>query len=295
MAKKQPNGQAPAGATAAAAARAAEPHFRQIPIDLLLEPSQPARGSLDENKLQELIMSIKQLGIIEPLCVEPSGAFYTVLAGHRRLIAARAIKLAALPCMVFEPGDYSGEAIKHHENKMREDLNAAEEAEYFYRLLESKCGQDVDRLCELVRENRQYVERRLLLIKGDNRVMEALRRHEISMGVAVELNEVKDTTRRMMYLDAAVKGGASVRMVRDWRVRGNAQDELVARPPIIEQPPTIEVKSNVLTRAPECYICHSREDQHDLVILYVHHSCARAVERFQGAAAASAPVPEGEP
>ena len=253
---------------------------REIELGLLLEPLNPARANFDEAKLYELIESIRAVGILQPLCVEREGKQFRVHAGHRRLIAARAIPLQTIPCRVFPPGALDGEAIKHHENKMREDLNAAEEARHFDALLESKCGGDVDRLCAMVMERREYVEERLILIHGDLRVFQALSDSVISIGVAKELNKVNDVARRIMYLDAAMQGGASVRMVRDWRVRGNAQDAMQHDGPSIELNNSEGFQKKTVVEQIHCYMCDSTEDTHEMEILYVHRSCARAARRM---------------
>jgi len=274
-------------------AAAIEPEFRNLPVHLLVEPSNPSRQTFDEEKLRELIQSIRELGVIEPLCVEPKGQLYQVHAGHRRLIAARALGLERVPCRIYPPGALSGEALKHHENKMREDVNAAEMGSYFWRLLETECGGDVDELCRRVHEQRQYVEGRLALARGDERVLIALREGKISFGVAQQLNWVKDGATRQMYLIAAMEGGATVAMVRHWRQRGETMDALVVTPAVIESVSEAPAPAPQVDHGPECYICHTSEDQHEMAILYVHRSCARAVERFQASAAPAPVITEG--
>jgi ParB family chromosome partitioning protein len=267
--------------------------YREIAVNDLLDPIIPARQTFDEDKLRELVESIRELGIIEPLCVVPEGTMYRVQAGHRRLIAARALGLPQVPCRIYPLGYRDGEALKHHENKVREDLNPAEEGLHFWALLESECGGDVDVLCAMVHESRQYVELRLNLVKGDNDVFQALAKGEISLGVAQELNWVHERTRRKMYLEAAVEGGASVRMVRDWRQRGNAQDALVPQPAVPDVAPVPAAAQAPAPKGPACSICEQSTDQHELEILYVHRSCARAMSRMRHTQKASG-AQEGE-
>lgn len=254
--------------------------FQWIDTDLIDDPLFPARDSFDDDKLHELIESIRVLGIIEPLLVHPEGQRFRVDAGHRRIVCARALHLPKVPCRVYANTAGLGEALKHHENKFREDLNAAEQARHFMQLLEGTCGGDVDRLCELVQERREYVETRLLLLQGDPRVFQSLLESAISIGVARELNQIKDSARRMMYLESAVQGGASVRMVREWRVRGNAMDEIDPR--ALELPAHTEglVSGPSVTTGVECSICGTNEDMHEMEIIYVHRSCARAHDRL---------------
>jgi len=249
---------------------------RLIDTGLIDEPDNAARSTLDETRLQDLILSIQAVGLIEPLVVVPTGRRFRVLAGHRRLIACRALKLKQVPCIVRAPGEISGEAVTVHENAYREDLNAAEEARYFGQLLKSQCEGDVDKLCTLTRQTRNYVESRLLLLAGDARVLEALAGNVISMGVAQELNRFQDGARRLVYLDAAIQGGATVRTVKDWR---RMDDGLAPAFPVnLEDQPAAGVAiQRPVQLTLFCLICEGTEDVHDMELFYVHRYCRKAV------------------
>jgi ParB/RepB/Spo0J family partition protein len=268
--------------------------YQDIDLSSLLEPRNPARESFDEAKLYELIESIKEVGILEPLIVQKEGSRFRIQAGHRRFVAGRAAGLRRFPCMMYLEGQGLGEAIKHHENKFREDLNCAEEARHFQNLLANDCGGDVDRLCALVRERRGYVEDRLLLIEGDPTVFQALSDSAISIGVASELNKVRDQARRIMYLEAAMQGGATVRVVRDWRMKGNADDLILGDVHLADDPNWFKPEAPALPSQMACYICESTDDSHDLDIMYVHRSCARAMQRLQEQKARVNAAPGGE-
>lgn len=248
--------------------------FRLIPVELLLEPLTAARETFDEAKLAELMESVRAVGILLPLIVDPEGDKYRVHAGHRRLIVARALHLPSVWCRVRLPGTISGEAVKVHENYFREDLNPAEEARFLNSLLASECGGDCDKLVALVKRPRDYVEGRLILLRGDTRVLDALAAGTIAIGVAHELNKIIDPARRMMYLDAAMTGGASVRTVREWRIQGNLDDGNTPAP-------IAGVGDAGLNQAApqeyrmECFLCHSDEDKHEMDFVHVHRSCRR--------------------
>jgi ParB/RepB/Spo0J family partition protein len=258
--------------------------FRMVPTHLLLEPRNPARETFDEGKLNELIESIRALGeIIEPLIVHPEGDNFRVDAGHRRLLCARTLLMSHTPCLVRFNSRVSGEAMKLHENYFREDLNAAEEARYLSRLLEADCGGDVDNLVELVKRPRDYIEGRLLLMSGDPAVLEALAGAVISIGAAHELNRVENRSRRLMLLEAAAQGGASVRMVRDWRIQGNFQDAELAGLAVGIQPPERPAPAPEPYRM-TCFLCGGTGDTWELEMLHVHQSCRRAAARQAEAA-----------
>ena len=237
-----------------------------------------ARETFDEVKLEELIESITAVGIINALVVKPVGARFEVIAGHRRLICAKAVGLPLVKCRVWANGGPSPEAIKAHENYFREDLNPAEEARYLGRVLETECGGDVDNLVAMVRQSRPYVEGRLILLQGDPTVLDALSAGLVSIGVAHELNKVQDASRRAMYLEAATAGGASVRMVRDWRVQGNAMDA-TARGDTAAADDQVNPIAHIEPYVMRCFACKSSEDVHEMEVTYLHKTCRRMIER----------------
>lgn len=249
--------------------------LQYVDTALIDDPDNAARETFDEDALNELIASIAQVGLIEPLVVIQTGKRYRVLAGHRRIVACRALKLATVPCVLWANTDTPGEAVTSHENAFREDLNPAEEARYFSNLLTRLCGNDVDKLCARVKQPRLYVEGRLLLLAGCPNVFAALEQKLINTGVATELNKIPDRGRRIAYLDSAINGGATVRMVKKWR-----QDDvaLAACSPsdIVNQPLSGVVVQPVFVDTLVCFVCESGEDKHAMEILYVHRFCKKA-------------------
>lgn len=261
---------------------ASNPRFEAIDLELIDEPRRAARDTMDEVKLAELAESLREVGLIEPIVVEQLGDRYRIEAGHRRFIAAGILGWKTIPTLVFAEGTMKREAVKVHENLHREDLNAAEEAMFYSTLFEEQCEHDVDKLCALVKQGRPYVESRLLLLRGDPQIFDALKRGVINVSVARILNEVKDASYRLMYLDAAIKGGATAATVREWK---NAANGIV---PI--EPPELGPLSGAAVQLPDlshrfvCVCCDSEEDHHEMELVYVHRTCKRRyLDRILGA------------
>jgi ParB/RepB/Spo0J family partition protein len=258
---------------------ATNPYFRELAVDLLLEPRIPARQAFDSEKFAELVDSIRHFGrVLEPLIVEVEDMRYRIHAGHRRWEAAKVAGVSTVPCMVWLAGTVPGEAVKSHENAVREDLNVAEEAMYFRTLLEGLCENDVDRLAALVGQRAAYVQKRLALILGDPRVFDGLAAGLITIGVAEELNLVKHDGYRLQLLTVAAQGGCSVRQARDWRIAGNQQyadnpGNPVAPMPESPAPPQPE------SHHPRCIFCGSDHDQYEMQVRWVHVSCEKAAQR----------------
>lgn len=255
---------------------APRPKDAQLPIDLVDDPERPSRESFDEQKLEELIASIRDAGLIQPISVVQVGDRYRVLAGHRRLIACRALHLPMIAARVYPAGTSLAAVVQVHENAIREDLNPAEEAQWWWELLERECEGDTNKLAELLKLSREHVERRLSLKTGDPDIFSALGQGLIGAGVAEELNRIKDRGRRVMYLDAAVRGGATRALVRQWRQQGEAIDALQTTAPVSAE----AISGAAMPAAPTrlcCELCDQGVETGAIEMMYVHRHCRRSM------------------
>ncbi len=237
------------------------------------------RETMDEVALAELADSIGAVGVLEPLVVEKHGDRFQVMAGHRRLIACGLVGVMFVPCIVRPPGSVDSTAVTVAENYYREDVNPAEEAVFLDKLLTERCNGDVDVLAALIRHRREYVEDRLLLLRHDPQVLDALRDRRISLAVARELNRVKDAGQRAVYLDAAISGGATASVVRTWRSQG----ELLPPTEVIE-PAAGDPAANGAAAAEayrmECLFCGEGDEPHTIEIVYLHRNCKKFLTRL---------------
>lgn len=252
------------------------PTFTDLSPLVIDDPIIPSRESMDDEKLHELVDSIRDNGIIQPLVVEARGDRYQLMAGHRRLTAARILNLATVPCAVYVAGAVNADEVQTHENSRREDVNAAEEAERFDRLYRERCGMDVDRLCALVGENRYYVESRLLLKQGDPDIFQAVKAGLVNQTIGVLANKIPTKELRNYYLDAAIKGGVSARVFRDWLQQA---DRLHAAQQHTESGSTEPAPVVATGTAIEwfCPCCLSDAEPFNTAWVQVHRSCWEAI------------------
>jgi ParB/RepB/Spo0J family partition protein len=275
-----------------------------VPLELVDDPVLPARETMDDEKFALLVDSIRRHGVVQPLVLKRVGPRYEVVAGHRRRLASVAAELTSVPALIIDGDDASAESIKLHENTKREELNAAEEASWFAQLLDKLAGGDTDKLAALLGETRQYVESRIVLLRHDPDVFEALKRGAINFAVATELNRFNDVGARRSHLEAAISGGATARLVREWRLAyerlvgarkeldGSAGDHVGG----VEQP-----AGSVLA----CLFCQSSADPYAMTLVYMHRHCLQILERTLNveltgifaapAAPASKPATTGDP
>jgi len=255
-----------------------KPTYRELSIDLVKDPAAPARGTAGFGDMDSLAASIRAVGIIEPLVVAQRDGHVEVVAGHRRLLAARQIGLVTIPCLVFHSFRVAEDAVKLHENLERADLNPVDEARQYASCLD-RCGGDTDAVAARFHQRRDRVEARLALLNGDPDVLAALEVDAIPTGVAAELNLYKHEPTRKAHLMIAARGGANVATVRAWRKQQNEFYELqqtgepagVATPEPTPAPPD--------TSPYRCYFCGTDEAIESMEQVFIHKPCKHLLKQ----------------
>ena len=172
--------------------------------EIIPNPTQP-RTQFDEEALDELADSIRQLGVIQPITVKKSGdGKYIIISGERRWRAAQRADLTSLPAYIREVDV---------ENIQRQDLNAIEIALGMQRLID-ECNLTQDALSEKVGKKRSTISNYMRLLKLPDEVQLALKEGLISMGHAKAIAGAPDGT-QVRVLKRIIKKGLSVRQAEE--------------------------------------------------------------------------------
>lgn len=184
-------------------------------------PFQP-RTHYDENKLAELKASIKEKGILVPILVRLKDGQYQVVAGERRLKAARSLSVQEIPAIVREVSDQEALVLALIENIQREELNPIEEAEAYKKLIEEfRYTQDM--VAESVGKDRSTITNLLRLLKLPAEIQQSVYDGGLSVGHARALLGVESLAEQKRFFDLVVKKGLSVRELEEL-VRSGAKD-----------------------------------------------------------------------
>lgn len=159
----------------------------------MVEPNrkQP-RKTFDEDSLQELADSIKQVGLIQPILVQDRKDYYEIIAGERRWRAAKLAGLKEIPVIIRNYSEQEIMEISLIENIQREDLNPIEEAQAYKRLL-TEFNLKQDEVAERVAKSRTAVTNSIRLLKLDERVQQMVIDDMISTGHARALLSMEDS------------------------------------------------------------------------------------------------------
>ncbi len=223
----------------------------EIPVSAIeANPFQP-RSDFDEGSMAELVQSLEEHGLIQPVIVRPCPGGYQLIAGERRLRAAKELGWKTIPAVVRELDDAASAQLALIENLQREDLSYWEEADAYQRLLD-EFGMTQEELARKIGKSQSAIANKLRLLKLSPRVRSrisreimserhcrallALESEEAQLEVIAEIEKkqlsVKETEELVRRLQARDGGETKrrqkvVRLWRDARLLQNSVRKLV--------------------------------------------------------------------
>ena len=188
--------------------------IQQIPLDQIVpSPLQP-RTEFKEEQLQDLVASIREQGIIQPLIVRRVAGRYELIAGERRLRASTSIGLKEAPVIVRQATDQEVIELALIENLQREGLNPIEEATAYVRLAE-EFNLTQDEIARRVGKSRASVANTVRLLDLDKEVREHLVQGRLSVGHAKVLLGLKNKEEQRLLATQMIRRSASVRVAEE--------------------------------------------------------------------------------
>lgn len=166
-------------------------------------PGQP-RKIFDKESLTELAASIGQYGILQPVSVRRSANAYELIAGERRLRAARIAGLTEIPCIVMTMDEEQSGMLALVENLQRRDLDFIEEAEGISRLMRLY-GLSQEQAAQRVGKSQSAIANKLRLLRHTPAVLQALREYNLSERHARALLRLPTEADRLAAIEVIVK------------------------------------------------------------------------------------------
>ena len=191
----------------------------EVPVNLITaNPHQPRRG-FDRDKLNELAVSIQEHGIIQPLVItaqgtDPDPKRYSLIAGERRLRAAKLAGLDTVPAILREADSQDHLVVALIENMQRADLNPLEAATA-YQSLSVEFGLSHEEIAERVAKSRSTVTNTLRLLDLPDVVQQSVRKNQISMGHARALLGLDTIKAQSAALQTILTQDLSVRQTEE--------------------------------------------------------------------------------
>lgn len=190
-------------------------HFAEIPVDAITPNPRQPRQAFDEEAMAELVHSIREVGLLQPVVVREVGpGRYELVMGERRWRAAREAGLAALPAIVRDTGDDAMLRDALLENLHRQQLNPLEEAAAYDQLLQD-FGTTHEELAGRIGRSRSQVTNTLRLLRLPAGVQRRVAAGVLSAGHARALLALDDAEAQERLAHRIVAEGLSVRAVEE--------------------------------------------------------------------------------
>lgn len=186
-----------------------------IATDIILPNIYQPRQYFDESAIEELAQSIKAYGIIQPLTVRKmSDDRYELVAGERRLRAAKKAGLDIVPVIVIDITDKDSAAIALLENLQREDLNFLEEAEAYYNLIQDH-SYTQEQLAEGIGKKQSTIANKLRLLKLDSSLRKIILENKLTERHARALLKLTSISDQKKVLNTVVKKALNVKATEE--------------------------------------------------------------------------------
>ncbi len=207
----------------------------QLPVGSIApNPSQPRRV-FEENGLQELAQSIVNYGVIQPLTVRRQPGGYELVAGERRLRAAKLAGLSQVPCILMSLDEAQSGMIALIENLQRRDLDYIEEAEALARLMRLY-GLSQEQAALRIGKSQSAVANKLRLLRHTQPVRDALRESKLSERHARALLRLPTESARLDAISVIARRGLTVAATEEYI------ETLLHTRPLRQCPPARDVR-----------------------------------------------------
>lgn len=193
---------------------------KEVNIGLVDRPVPPVRDHFDQAELDRLAESIRDNGILVPLLCVRRKDRYEIIDGDRRLQAAWQVGLRQIPIMVSDLSDEQVHLQRMLANLDRHDPDPVSEAKYIARLIHDETF-TIEQLSEKLGRSMDWIEGRLMIAEMPDYMQEALSQQAISLGVSMEIFQVKDEATRERYFREALRNGMTVHAAKVNRLMVN--------------------------------------------------------------------------
>jgi ParB family chromosome partitioning protein len=273
--------------------------IKEVPLADIVFPSEEMRSQVSFEGLDELSRSIRHVGLLNPISVRPKGDKFELIAGFRRTKACEQAGLLTVPARIFNSSDNIADLQKAHENLFREDVNPLDEGSY-YKLLIEKHNWQLQDLAAAVHKSTSYVSRRINLVNCPEDIQQAMKDGKINLSVAEELIKIQDEAQRARLLYLVIENGATVEIVRSWRVQSEIENNFKKPPVYVEnngeatglpgdptkmgnlsddQGPMIKLTESVEAFR-ICHACLTKTKEAEAKLLILCPNCAKSIESF---------------
>ena len=186
-----------------------------LSLDLIDAPKIAMRTNADGDDMEDLMASMKDIGLLQPITVRAVGERYEVVAGHRRLRAAKHLHWPAIESKIVVASDEEVFVMRLAENLSRHDVDPVDEATFIGEIMLEK-NWDVPQIAKLLKRRVEWIEERVEVFKMPDYLQAYVKQKRIPLGAALWLNRITNEKLRLHYSHWAGQNGTSVRGAKYW-------------------------------------------------------------------------------
>ena len=189
--------------------------IKQLSLDLIDDPKIAMRTDIDDVELQELMASMKDVGLLQPIVVRPVADRFEIIAGHRRTQAARLLDWTHIEAKIMEASEDEVFALRLAENLQRKDTNPVDEACFIGEIM-LKYRKTEDELAHLLKRSAKWVAERLEVFHMPDYMQQYLKEKRFALGAALWLGRIENEPTRRYYTNWAAINGVTVAQAERW-------------------------------------------------------------------------------
>lgn len=244
---------------------------RTLRLAQIFVPPNLHRVDIDEQALEDLAHSITTNGLLNPINVQDNGNdSYTLIAGHRRLLAHQRLGRTEIACTVHNGSARDASSARFAENLHRANLSPMEEARAIHHAHHIDLIA-ISTLARLLNRSQEWISRRLALLEMPLDLQELAHAGTLPLGSALALANVTDEIHRRYLTRYALDAGAAVNViaewVRQWQLAGELGDQGAAPLPEMPEP------GQPITVTMPCYVCGEAHPYQELRVTRVCGGC----------------------
>ena len=249
----------------------------EVPIDKIKVGGHEQRMASEDEGTDELAESIRRVGVLVPLILNADGVDFLLVAGHRRLVAAKAAGLTAVPAIIREIGKAEAMEITFAENFFRKDLSPVELSCAIKGCIDSK-GQTVSDLAAGFKRSETWIHKMIAVAGWPGDVLAEVHAGSISLSAASNIALVEDETYRIFLLSNAVDQGATARTTAAWLQAWRGMMPAAAAVNVEPVPPG-QAQVPMVPQAP-CFCCGQLFKVNEMSHVPVCGACVQIVRQI---------------
>lgn len=242
----------------------------KVPLDLIEDPFIAMRSQTDDGDLDELMSSMREIGLVEPIVLRKVGDRYEVIAGHRRTRAARLLGWSVIEAKIVEANDEAAIAMRLAENISRKDVDPVDQACFIGEVM-TRYNKTPDEMAKMLHHSHEWVNERIEVFNMPDYLQQFLRERRLPLGAALWINRIENERTRHYYAFWAAQNGASVAAAKAWH------DQLAARSFEFHPDEQITIDPQTQTQrvraSTKCHLCGKDVFLDEADNVFIHRVC----------------------